>query len=621
MTKPIVPMQTADEKGEDIAQQLSEARHALAIQAEEIRKLRKINLALIERVEETGAGGSAPYAAFEHAAVLAEQVRERTAKLSHTSEALQRSNASLRRANQAASLAHRRLVDAIESISDAFVLFDASHKIRLFNHRFREYWHDLGLKVEVGMPRSRLQLQAQEYALVQQWAHDSETRSRVYQLTNGRWIQLSERLTGDGGRVLLYTDITALKRSEDKSRQRLQQAKQAAEQANLSKTKFLAAVSHDLVQPLNAARLFHAAMQDQEMPAKLAQLVDSAGRSLADVEHLLRTLIDISKLDAGALQVKKEVVFLPAFIANLDEQHQPLAQQKQREFRSHAQSLWVETDPALLSRLLRNLLSNAFRYTDVDGRVVLGCRRGTDSTGQGYVDVQVLDNGCGFNSDERTRIFNEFHRLPGAHRHSENGLGLGLAIVERLSHLLEHPLQVRSTPGRGSCFTVRLPLLEGAARELDGIATVTSDDPDRWLRTQSVSVADLAHSSASKAVAVIDNDPAVCRAMQSLLEGWGYVVVTFEEPPVAPAGFDLIILDYHLHEDEQGQVVTGLDVLNTWQSGGYSLPPTMMITANHSKSLAQVLQRRKIALLHKPVRPAKLRALLQHLLNNHKIND
>lgn len=276
MTNPAVPTQTADEKGEDVSQQLIEARRALAVQAEEIRKLRKINLALIERVEETGAGGSAPYAAFEHAAVLAEQVRERTAKLSHTSEALQRSNASLRRANQAASLAHRRLVDAIESISDAFVLFDASHKIRLFNHRFREYWHDLGLKVEVGMPRARLQLQAQEYALVQQWAHDTETRSRVYQLTNGRWIQLSERLTGDGGRVLLYTDITALKRSEDKSRQRLQQAKQAAEQANLSKTKFLAAVSHDLVQPLNAARLFHAAMQDQQMPAKLARLVDSA---------------------------------------------------------------------------------------------------------------------------------------------------------------------------------------------------------------------------------------------------------------------------------------------------------------------------------------------------------
>lgn len=602
---------------------LAEANALIAAQADQLRRLKKINQALIERVEDSGAGGSAtsasaPYAAFEHAAVLAEQVRERTAKLSHMSDALRRSNDSLRRANQAARLAHRRLVDAIESISDAFVLFDSEQRIRLFNHRFREYWQDLGLKVEIGMPRTRLQWQAQEYDLVQHWQRDNQSRSRVYQLTNGHWIQLSERLTGDGGRVLLYTDITDLKRSEDRSKQHLQAAKLAAEQANISKTKFLAAVSHDLLQPLNAARLFHGAMQEQPMSAKMTQLVGSASRSLDDVEELLRTLIDISKLDAGVLKADKEPIALPSLLANLDEQHQPLAAHKGRVLNCVAQRVWVMTDAALLSRLLRNLLSNALRYTETGGKVLLGSRR-RHYDGRRYVEIQVLDNGSGMDEAALGHIFREFHRLPQARDQSDNGLGLGLAIVDKLSQLLDHPVTVRSSFGAGSVFSVQVPVC--AAPEPDALRTV----------------GEVGDSTRGLHVAVIDNDPAVCAAMETLLVGWGYRVSVFHQAPLEVNPFDFVVIDYHLapggsvvdahtdlaapHAVLSGQLnkaptsqSTGLEWVHHWrQSTQAPLPPMLMITANHSPELKQALQQAQLPVLYKPVRPVKLRALIQHL--------
>lgn len=236
------------------------------------------------------------------------------------------------------------------------------------------------------------------------------------------------------------------------SNQALESARREAEQANHSKSRFLAAVSHDLLQPLNAARLFTGSLQAQPLEPRAAELAHSLGASLEAVEHLLGTLVDISRLDAGVITPDLSSFAVQDLLDTLATEFGQLAAAGGLGFRYAPVPARVVTDSHLLARILRNFFTNAVRYTAA-GEVMLACRRRGDR-----LLIQVWDTGPGMDEDTLARVFQEFHRGATARIHHDRGLGLGLAIVERVAGLLDHPVSVRSRVGRGSVFSVAVPL-------------------------------------------------------------------------------------------------------------------------------------------------------------------
>lgn len=835
----------------------------------QVAKLKRINAALIERVESSNLPRTAPYAAFEHAALLAEQVRERTRALNQTMHELRASNRLLGEARERAEQANQYLVDAIESITDAFVLFDAEQRIQRFNSRFADFWRPAGIEIRAGMSLDELKRLALTSGLVVSEQLRQRQGRTVYQLHDGRWVQIHQRPIRGGGRVFLYVDITELKRQEHAQREhalaqksrllqatldslsqgvavitrsgllemhnqrfseltgladlglpvalaalggnsellqpadavgvlpacerrlsdgrvvevrghpmpgggqvltytditerirqaealaerehwirtitdqvpamiayldrelhyvftnrvyeawygwphdlllgsslgalhspghvarlmpylkrvlagerisfelpeqnaggehrvllrsyvphrdndgsvigffvlirditeqrrtaealhhayqnleqrvrertaeltrvngklreeieerlaaecQLRDAKTEAEAANLSKTKFLAAVSHDLLQPLNAARLFVGALVEQEMSAANLELIQQVGHSLKDVETLLGTLVDISKLDAGVVVPEIAPFAIRDLLDGLAREYRQVAASEGLGFHYVASSALVSSDISLLARVIRNLLSNAVRYTP-GGRLLLGCRRRRDG-----LEIQVLDTGCGIADEEHGLIFQEFRRLQAAPAR-DRGLGLGLSIVDKISRMLNQPVRVRSRVGHGTLFGVllpyarqlpadepRLPVLNGAGRELVGTRL--------W---------------------VVDNDPAICRAMRLLLERWGCEVVVAEDEErlaqqvcVAEEAVDALIVDYHLDHERSGVALA--EHLNAQRR----LPlPVLVITADHSRELRQQVRELGFLLLNKPVKPLRLRTTLQQLVS------
>ncbi|WP_084314146.1 hybrid sensor histidine kinase/response regulator NahK/ErcS' [Pseudomonas jinjuensis] len=839
-------------------------------------KLRRINAALIERVESANSRGDDAYGAFQHSVVLAEQVRERTDALSEAMVELKSSNQLLSDARLRAETAHQHLLDAIESISDAFVLFDPQQRIVLFNERYRDFWSQTRARVRAGMRLEEVRRLAQGSGLIVEEQRSRDDEHTLYRLRNDRWVRVSERPTRDGGLVVLYTDITEIKQSETLRREqavaqkshllqravdnlsqgvamvgsdgtlelwnrrflelcglapiephrpfaevmaeselplltpasssfagtplaaleqrlfdgrmleirthalptggfvntftditeryrhaealraserwirlitdqvpaliaylnadlvyeftnkvyeewyhwprdsmlgrslrdahsaghcqrlepyveralsgesvtfeiaetnlagqerymqrsyvpnrqadgqviglfvlirditerrrtaealhqayqnleqrvrertveltalndqlkreihersqaeaRLREAKREAEQANLSKTKFLAAVSHDLLQPLNAARLFTGALQERGMAAGGDGLVRNISHSLADVENLLGTLVDISKLDAGVIQPDIATFEVGDLLGNLAAEYRQVAASEGLRLDFVACGACVRSDLQLLARILRNLLSNAIRYTP-SGRVLLGCRRRRHS-----LSIEVWDTGVGIAADKLGEIFQEFKRGDVQRSHQDRGLGLGLAIVEKIARMLGHRIQVGSVPGRGSCFAIEVPLARGAV-QAKAEPELVPDVPSERLR--------------GSRVWVLDNDAAICAGMRTLLETWGCQVVTaLSEDDLARqvdnfhAESDLLIVDYHLDDGRNG--VDAVAAINARR--GTPLP-ALMITANYSSELKQQVREMGYTLMHKPVRPMKLKTALCHLMD------
>ncbi|WP_421864579.1 NahK/ErcS family hybrid sensor histidine kinase/response regulator [Motiliproteus sp.] len=379
---------------------------------------------------------------------------------------------------------------------------------------------------------------------------------------------------------------------------RLLEAKKEAEQANQSKTKFLAAASHDLLQPMNAARLFSASLLEHRLEDKTRALVQSLNYSLEDVETLLAALVDISKLDAGV--VKPDVTAFSAndLLTNLANEYQTLAAQSTLRFDWIGSSAVINTDSQLLARILRNFLSNALRYTE-QGRILLGCRRCREG-----LSIEVWDTGIGIAADKLEDIFVEFNRVRHNNSAQDKGLGLGLAIVDKMSRILGHHVSVRSTPGRGSCFSVLVPYGEPAAPEL-------RSPPLQSAHWQQLADQQLRH----RRVLVLDNDHAICEAMQLLLEGWGCETITalgYDEVVAQRqelSGLDLVIADYHLDDNR-----TGLEAVARIRSELQLMAPVLMITANYSNDLKQQVRALGYRLMNKPVKPAKLKAVMQHLI-------
>ncbi|CAN5282472.1 PAS-domain containing protein [soil metagenome] len=740
--------------------------HDVEVEAlrEEVRKLRKINGALMDRVERSTDMSVNAFSMFETAISLEAKVRDRTSQLEDALGRLATANANLGEAHAHADAARMRLRDAIESINEGFVLFDVEDRLVLYNEAYLGFWPQVAEHLDENLTFhdiARIAAHSQSPAGAQvapdRWVSDRLAQhgiakgGQVQRLADGRWIQINELRTSEGGIVGIYTDITEAKAEDARALARelaernvvlqatldnlsegvcvfdgtgqlaawndalrrlltlpehfasalashadllgwcrdtlglddggcldwrgghldnqavarlcsagerhfeirsknmagggqvfgftdvtdmlraqaslqetaetlerrvsertgelievnrklegevaerraveaaLIDAKIVAEKANLSKTSFLAAASHDLLQPLNAARLFVAALGDRRLALPTRALVNQTSTALDSVEDLLEALLEISRLDAGAIQPETGHIRIDRLLKTLAMEFAPMARSGGLAFRIASEPIWVETDVRLLRRILQNFISNAIRYTPrgaVD--VALAVR---DST----VEISVTDTGPGIAADKQALIFEEFRRLDTR----SQGKGLGLAIVKRASEMLGHLVTLRSAPGEGSTFAITLPMGQEQREE----------DVDRSLPSRDRPMRDLS-------VLVIDNEKQIQSGMRTLLTGWGCTVATadgFEQVGALYVGDvrpDIILIDYHLKDGETGDVV----IARLHEHFGTKIP-AVMISADRGEPLKMQLAASGTPLLNKPVKPAQLRALLRTMLD------
>ena len=364
--------------------------------------------------------------------------------------------------------------------------------------------------------------------------------------------------------------------------------KERAEDANIAKSRFLASASHDLRQPVHALGMFVGALKAQEMSPTARRLVDHIEGSVGALDGLFAALLDISRLDAGVIAASRQTFALQPLLRRVCRDLQVQALQKGLMLDWIYTSALVKSDPVLLERILRNIVTNAVRHTET-GRILVGCRRGT------AVRIQVWDTGPGIADDQQERIFEEFFQLANPGRDRGQGLGLGLAIVRRLTRLLGHPLRLRSAPGRGAMFEVVVP------------AGVPEDLPTAPVLTKSL--------AADGLVLVIDDEPAICEAMRSLLESWGRTVITansgaamLELAAQCASRPDLIICDYRLRNGENG-----IAVIQRLQSEFNEDIPAMLVTGDTAPDRLLEARASGHLLLHKPISADRLRQAIEAL--------
>jgi PAS domain S-box-containing protein len=407
------------------------------------------------------------------------------------------------------------------------------------------------------------------------------------------------------GFFLLYVDITGRRRAEaalriaNESLERrvaqrtaeLEAARAKAEEANVDKTRFIAAASHDLLQPLHAARLFVAAMAERHPRDELVEKID---HGLGAVESLLDALLDIAKLDAGAVKPDVRAVPVGPLLDSLFASVAPIADKQGVELRSVPTNAVTKSDPALLRRVLQNFLSNAIRYSHRPGRrarVLLGCRRGAELV------ITVVDNGPGIAPEQQQLVFQEFTRLRAPARDGERGLGLGLASVDRIARVLGHRNQLRSRPGQGSSFSIAVPLAP-----VSEVRLPAGGPP-------AVRARRFAHAPL---VVCIDDEPQVREGMAALLGSWGCETVLgqsademLEAIAQARRTPDLLLIDLHLGNGENGFSI----ISRLRHSWGADLPAAL-ITANRDPAIVAIARSQRVDVLLKPVKPAQLRALI-----------
>ena len=406
-----------------------------------------------------------------------------------------------------------------------------------------------------------------------------------------------ERRVGERTEALQNANVGLRYQIEEREKveRELVVAMEAAREANRSKDKYLAAASHDLLQPLNAARLMISALQDSSLPEQETRMVHQVHRALEGAEDLLADLLDISKLDQQAM--KPDLVFtdVAALVRGLGDEFEAVAANAGLTFRVRTCPVLVKTDQRMLIRILRNLLSNAFRYTR-EGGVLMALR-----TRGKTLRVEVWDTGVGIAEDKLRDIFTEFHQLLPRGTGGRQGVGLGLAIVERMVRILGYDIDVASRPERGSRFVLSLPLEPALVRP--GLAPVAG--PER-----------LPVGFDGVRVLVIDNEPAVLESMQVLLQRWGCSVLTARDETLALALLgagdgapDVILADYHLDHER-----TGCEAITAIRRVAGQDIPAAIVSADRSDDTRQVLRARHLPILNKPVKPNRLRALLTSLL-------
>jgi signal transduction histidine kinase/DNA-binding NarL/FixJ family response regulator len=366
------------------------------------------------------------------------------------------------------------------------------------------------------------------------------------------------------------------------------------EAANVAKSRFLAAASHDLRQPLHALNLFVAQLRTETDQFERSRVIAQIDAAVTAMDDLFNALLDISKLDAGAVAADVTEFPLAQILKRIERTFAPAAREKGLRLRMVPSNAWVRSDFILLERILLNLVSNAIRYTDRGG-VTVGCRR------RGRVlRIEVWDSGIGIPEDQRKNVFDEFYQLADPERIRRGGLGLGLAIVDRLCRLLDHPLEVTSTLGRGSRFAVSLPLAPSQPQSIENaIARKAISDP-----------------VSGKLILVIDNDVPVLDAMRGLLRSWGCRVVTAESDNSVLASLaaaklrpDLVISDFRLSDGR-----TGIEIIGRLRSAFGAPLPAFLISGDIASERLREARAMGLHLLHKPVGAMALRAMINQLL-------
>jgi signal transduction histidine kinase/CheY-like chemotaxis protein len=371
----------------------------------------------------------------------------------------------------------------------------------------------------------------------------------------------------------------------------LRHEKALAEEANVAKSRFLAAASHDLRQPVHALSVFVGALRSHQMDVPARDLLDHIDGSVRALSGLFGGLLDISRLDAGVVEVHRTSFAIQPIIERVCRDFESQARQKGVILRGRPTRATVNSDPMLCERILRNIVANAVTYTDT-GKVLVGCRRGP------RLRVQVWDTGRGISQTEQQFVFQEFYQIGNPERDRTRGVGLGLAIVKRLTSLLDHPLSLQSWPAKGTCFTLEIP---------HGTGTAVAQDA----RSPSAP----ADTRGSGFILVVDDEGAIQIAMRSLLESWGYSVLTagsyaemLERVGTSTEVPDLIICDYRLRDNEIGSTV--IERLRN----EYNEPiPGMLITGDTAPDRIKEAQASGYLLLHKPVSNATLRAAIVRL--------
>ncbi|BCH27244.1 histidine kinase [Mesorhizobium sp. L-8-10] len=510
------------------------------------------------------------------------------------------------------ALQHNRdlLQIALDQMEQGITVFDRDFRLTCWNRQYRNLFDlpdDMG---QVGVRVSQILRFLAERGDI---PPDSEgitldrlttfgTPWKIELKTSRRILEIRSNPMPDGGIVATYADITAsvqadlaLKRINETLEQRvrnrtaeltrvneeLAQAQMLAEEANLGKTRFLAAVGHDILQPLNAARLYCSSLIEQSDGA-VGGAAANIESSLDSVETILGAVLDISRLDAGAMKPSESVFRLDGLLRQIGTDFQPLAAEKKLELVIVPSSLAVRTDRNLLRRLIQNLVSNAIKYTR-SGRILVGVRRRGE-----LAEIQVFDTGIGIPADKLNIVFREFMRLDEGAREAQ-GLGLGLSIVDRIARVLRLEIQIDSGRGKGTRFSVILPTTVAEERQAANDA--------RPAIHASVALDGLS-------VLCIDNDPRILEGMRLLLEGWGCSVRTLagSQSLDRVARPDIVLADYHLDGE------TGLDAIRNLRLVHGPGLPAVLITADRSNEVRSAAEALDVSVLNKPVKPAALRA-------------
>ncbi|AGA73212.1 hybrid sensor histidine kinase/response regulator [Pseudomonas plecoglossicida] len=372
----------------------------------------------------------------------------------------------------------------------------------------------------------------------------------------------------------------------------LRDARDAAETANRSKDKYLAAASHDLLQPLNAARLLISTLRERPLPEAEKVLVERTHQALEGAEDLLTDLLDISRLDQAAVKPDVALYRLDELFGPLVSEFRTVADAAGLKLRARIADYAISTDLRLMTRILRNFLSNACRYTD-EGRILLGARRRGD-----HLRLEVWDTGRGIAADRLQAIFLEFNQLDVGRAADRKGVGLGLAIVERIAKILGYRVEVRSWPGRGSMFSIDVPIGEAMPLPIHQAAPQPG----------------AGNPLPGRRLLVLDNEVSILESMGALLGQWGCEVVTATDQAGALLALqgrapELILADFHLDHG-----VVGCEVVRHLREHFGAAIPAVIITADRSDQCRRSLNKLGAPLLNKPVKPGKLRAVLSQLL-------
>ena len=518
------------------------------------------------------------------------------------------------------------LITAIDYIPQGLGVFDSDGRLQLSNARYQKL---LGLEDRLVVPGTSISDIVQFLAdrgdlgggdpaevarsRIEGLMKKSQTISQRLGVT-GQQLEIQSSQLEEGGIVVSLMDVTdradaeaALasvnlsleRRVEERTsalsrvNTELELARTKADAANQDKTRFFAAASHDLLQPLNAARLYTSTLIEKAKTTEFSELAESIDASLGAVEEIMSVLLDISRIESGALKPSPSTFNISELMAKIDVEFQPLARERNIQLKVLDIDCAVFTDRMLLSRVVQNLVSNAIKYTLPGGSVLVGCRRRG-----GRLRFDVIDTGIGISKGQQSLIFKEFARLEHGARIAQ-GIGLGLSIVQRISLALGLALELESVVGKGSRFSVHLPVARLGRRKL------TSPEPEISQPEQTLS---------GLRVLCVDNEVAILDAMRGLMEGWACDVRTARSlRDIAQSALldqwmpDIVLMDYHLDQS------SGLDAIEWLRQNVGGHLPAALVTADRNARVSALAEERGIPILTKPVKPGALRAVLSRL--------